>query len=212
MKRALILTGGEMPPASIIAVAAEKSDIMIAADSGFDTAVMYCLKPDYIVGDMDSLTRVKDLELFRRERIIRVPHEKDDTDTELAVNIAREKGADYITLLGGGGGRLDHLIGILSLFDRDNRPDEWYTGHERVISVSENLVLHDMQGKRVSFFPAGREQCTMESEGLKWPLDGLVWNKGDAGISNEITEKRMKVTMITGRLIMVYGIGPEELW
>jgi len=210
MKRALILTGGEMPPADIIAGEADNSDITIAADSGFDTAVMYGLKVDYIVGDMDSLTRVKDLERFRRERIIRFPHEKDDTDTELALKKAKEKGAGYITLLGGGGGRLDHLIGILSLFDRDNRPDEWYTGNERVISVSESLVLHDMQGKRVSFFPAGRDQCTMESEGLKWPLDGLVWNKGDAGISNEITGKKMKVTMKTGRLIMVYRIGPEE--
>ena len=103
---------------------------------------------------------------------------------------------------------MDHFIGILSLFERDDGPDEWYTDRERLITIRDIFILNNMKGRRISLFPVGREQCTMASEGLKWPLDTLVWNKGDTGISNEINETRMKITMKTGRLIMICDIEP----
>ncbi|TFG65203.1 MAG: hypothetical protein E4H36_00645 [Spirochaetales bacterium] len=46
----------------------------------------------------------------------------------------------------------------------------------------------------------------MESKGLRWPLDGLRWNRGDIGVSNEMTGNDFSVTMKTGRLIMVTEI------
>ncbi len=46
----------------------------------------------------------------------------------------------------------------------------------------------------------------MESKGLRWPLDGLRWTRGDIGVSNEMTGNDFFVTMKTGRLIMVTEI------
>lgn len=46
----------------------------------------------------------------------------------------------------------------------------------------------------------------MESKGLRWPLDGLRWTRGDIGVSNEMTGNDFSVTMKTGRLIMVTEI------
>ena len=198
-----------MPPGYIIKRVADESSLIIAADSGFDAAILYNIEPDYVVGDMDSVTRKEELEALDSERIRTYPREKDETDTEIALSVALECGSDYITLAGGGGGRIDHLLGILSLFDREKYPDEWYTGKERIVVVSESTELESMEGRRVSFFPVGGEPCTMVSEGLAWPLDGLLWKKGDAGISNIITAGRMKVTMKTGRLIMVLDIERE---
>lgn len=209
MKRGLIITGGESPPVKIIRQEADQSSIIVAADSGFDTALRCGITPDFVVGDMDSVISNGQLESFPGDRVLRHPHDKDDTDTEIALKLVREKGMKYIVLIGGGGGRLDHLIGILSLFDRDNRPDEWYTGYEHVFSIYDGFELHDAVGHRVSLFPAGKERCTMTSSGLKWPLDGLSWEKGDVGISNEITDNNMTIQMITGRLIMVCSLDVE---
>lgn len=209
MKRGLIITGGESPPEQIIRREAGQSSIIVAADSGFDTALRCGVTPDFVVGDMDSIASSSQLESFPDDRVKRYSHDKDDTDTEIAIQLARDKGMPYIVLVGGGGGRLDHLIGILSLFDRDNRPDEWYTENEHIISISADFELKDAAGCRVSFFPAGKERCTMTSGGLKWPLDGLSWEKGDVGISNEITGNRMTIHMKTGRLIMVCSLDVE---
>ncbi|MBN2049339.1 MAG: thiamine diphosphokinase [Spirochaetales bacterium] len=181
-------------------------NLIIAADSGFDTLLRCGLIPDYVIGDMDSVTRKKELKKIDPQRVILHPPEKDDTDTDLAVMFAHGLGADTIVLVGGGGGRIDHLMGILSLFDREIHPQRWFTDKEILESVDGNIEVRGMAGTRVSFFPVGTEVCTMESSGLQWPLDPLTWKKGDAGISNVITRDVMKVTMKTGRLLMVRDI------
>ena len=58
-------------------------------------------------------------------------------------------------------------------------------------------------GELVSLFPLGTQPCRMRSRGLKWALDGLSWDRGDAGISNEFANEEVEVEMITGRLLMV---------
>ena len=59
----------------------------------------------------------------------------------------------------------------------------------------------------VSFFPVGDEICRMGSIGLKWPLDGITWRKGDAGVSNKVVGNRLEIKMISGQLLYV---GPLE--
>ena len=102
MIRALVLTGGEAPDGTIIRKHAEKCDLIIAADSGFDIALQNGIEPDVVLGDMDSMKNISELGRIPKEKIIKYPRDKDETDTELAIALARKKGADYITLLGGG--------------------------------------------------------------------------------------------------------------
>jgi len=47
-----------------------------------------------------------------------VPARKDQTDLELAVELALEKGARSITLVGGWGSRIDHALGNVELLYR----------------------------------------------------------------------------------------------
>ena len=202
----VVLTGGAAPPRAAVNFLFERSNEIVAADSGFDLALSYGVAPDFVVGDFDSVQNRVQLQKLNSDRVREFSHKKDETDTEIAVRFLREHGETNIAVVGGGGGRLDHLIAILSLFDRGASPALWITDDAFVYSIEDDLVLTGQAGKRVSFFPAGRTECAMKSSGLEWELDGLRWRHGDIGVSNKIISDRLRVSLLTGRLIMVGGL------
>lgn len=209
-ERGVVFTGGAAPKSRPLALELEGA-FVVAADSGIETALSWGVEPDVVLGDMDSLSDMRVLERFRDEQVRRFDEEKDYTDTEIALMELYDRGTDDVTLVGGGGGRLDHLLGIVALFDRDMHPTRWYTSREYVECIDRECVLNGAQGETVSFFPAGLDRCRMKSEGLKWPLDSLSWIKGDAGISNVVVSHRCRIRVIQGRLIMVRSLLPADL-
>jgi thiamine pyrophosphokinase len=204
--KGLVITGGSGPDRKRLTKAAEEATRIVAADSGLERALESGIEPDVVVGDMDSLEDRGLLDHFPAERVRSYPQDKDDTDTEIALNMLYESGAEEIVLAGGGGGRLDHLIGILSLFHRNKHPDMWLTGENEVTAIDDVLVRTGLRGEVVSLFPVGTEPAQMRSAGLKWPLDGLTWRAGDVGISNVVVAEELRVQMLRGRLIMVRSV------
>ncbi|MFP4114231.1 MAG: thiamine diphosphokinase [Spirochaetota bacterium] len=205
--RAIVITGGAAPAFEHAKPWIREAEIVIAADSGVETAIRYGVQPGLVVGDFDSISDEGVLERIPGSAVKRFPVAKDYTDTELALQAAWEQGADDVVLIGGGGGRLDHLLAIVALFERDRHPSTWVS-HESVVTVvrSESVFLGSA-GDRISFVPLGCEPCVMRSEGLRWPLDGLTWSRGDIGISNEFAGEEVRVRMLSGRLLMIRGVG-----
>jgi len=198
----VLFTGGSAPDAPPVGLEINGS-VIVAADSGVETALRWGIEPDLVLGDMDSLTDPSILHRLGEERVRRYEEEKDYTDTELGLMELFDRGVQDAVIVGGGGGRLDHLLGIVALFDRDIAPRRWYTDSEHVECIDEEYTLREAEGETVSFFPAGRARCTMQTRGLKWPLDTLSWVKGDAGISNVVVSKECRIRVTEGRLIMV---------
>ena len=203
VKTGLLVTGGEAPERKWFDYVKNGYELVVAADSGVQTAMKMGVEIDYIVGDMDSIEDKEILTNFRNEQILTYDEDKDFTDTELGLSVLEKNGCTRTCIVGGGGGRLDHLIGILSLFDRENGPDVWITESAVIMMIRDTLTLKGLRGSTVSFFPAGLRKSSMKSSGLKWPLDTLEWQKGDAGVSNMIISETAQVTMRTGRLILV---------
>ena len=160
---------------------------------------------------MDSLPDPGILLNYKESEILTYPRDKDYTDTELAVATLRERGCGRVGILGGGGGRLDHLLGIYALFQREQAPDFWITAREEVFLVKGEFRLEGWKGREVSFFPVGERPAAMTSRGLKWPLDSLTWKAGDFGISNVVLADTAEVRMKTGRLILVKALGERRL-
>ena len=201
--KGMLIIGGNAPDSIIVAELSRDFDIIAAADSGFDVALEAGISPDIVLGDFDSVKSSDAVEDLPKHRLMKFPEDKDATDTEIGLSYLHRSGCSHITIIGGGGGRLDHLIGILRLFERDMRPHVWRTDTAEVISIENEYEYHGKRGDTVSFFPVGHEICTMNSTGLKWPLDGLEWGRGDVGISNIVPSGRCRVLMKTGRLLMV---------
>ncbi len=206
MGSGVLFIGGKAPREAPVLRCDRDELLLLAADSGLHHADRYGIEPDLILGDFDSIdpgSLHADYSHVPREVH---PAAKDLTDTELGLHYLWERGVETITMIGGGGGRLDHLLGIYTLFDRFRYPRQWLTDGAEVVVIDEFTEFPVQSGDTVSFFPAGPDTCRMKTDGLRWNLDGLEWRKGDAGISNEFIESVCRVEVLSGRLLMVRAL------
>lgn len=205
MKWALVITGGESPDRSRVFGAGEQYAHVCAADSGLETALRWGIIPDTVVGDMDSISDRRVLSSLPQTRIIEASPHKDETDTELALQEVASIHAGPILLAGGGGGRLDHVFAIKSLFERTLRPSVWLTAHESVCLVKsgDTASFLSSSGSIVSVFPLAAGARSMRSEGLVWSLNPLSWDPGHFGISNRSESGKFSIHAGEGDLLVV---------
>jgi thiamine pyrophosphokinase len=204
----IVFAGGEGPrpeKTQRLFTGPAKGALIAAADSGLLAAEAAGLRPEWIVGDMDSLDDEGRLKAYPAQSVIRYGVDKDYTDTELAFSLLREKGCEDIWILGGGGGRTDHLFGIRSLFERDAFPVRWITATEDIYCVNapEEFSSDLEAGALVSVFPLGPGPWKALSRGLKWPLDSLLWPRGFFGLSNAAVEGNFSIKTEQGRFMII---------
>ncbi|MDR2793361.1 MAG: thiamine diphosphokinase [Treponema sp.] len=205
--RGIAFIGGESPAPDICRSAASGAGLIVAADAGLITAEQAGITPDWIVGDMDSVDESR-LAGYGSERIIRYRADKDCTDTELALRLLWDKGCVHTALIGGGGGRIDHLLAIRALFERRPSPDRWITGREILYRIQspETLELRLKPKSLVSVFPCAETHGRARSRGLQWTLDALEWKKGFFGISNVAVNGNCAVSAEKGAFLVIAAI------
>ena len=187
---------------------------MAAADSGLVLAEAAGIAVDWIVGDMDSLDNPRRLDGYPAGRVMRYTVDKDYTDTELALALLWERGCADVWIIGGGGGRIDHLFAIRSLFERERFPLRWITAGEDIYCVdasrSPRRSLSLEAGALVSVFPLGDGPWQAASGGLQWPLDAVRWDRGFFGISNRAPEGACTIEAVRGRFMVIVPGGTGE--
>ena len=82
----LLFTGGEGPGAALLDGFLKNTSVIVAADSGYDLAADLGIVPDLVVGDMDSVKRVQEVNQRAPASLIRFPRDKDETDTEIGLS------------------------------------------------------------------------------------------------------------------------------
>lgn len=204
MGHVVVFTGGLYPPKSVLNTFFEDTSLptfCIAADSGYNTALSLGYTPDLLVGDMDSVSSLSVLESMSKDRIKIWPRDKDYTDTEIALMEATKHNPDYLTLVGGDGGRLDHLFAIQKLFQTPLAPTYWIGKEQTTFFLSAKSTHSRLQidrermaANQISVFhvPEKRGEYEIESQGLEWPLEKVQWNKGEYSLSNRITTKYLE--------------------
>ena len=198
--------GSSAPPSVMCGELCGKADLIVAADSGLVTAEKAGIRPDWVVGDMDSLADLSRLDHYPPERVRRFPRDKDLLDTEIALNLLWDEGCTDVVLIGGGGGRLDHLLALRALFDRPRCPRRWVTDTQDVQVVDEGgaLELFLPIDTLVSVLPAAQGPWKASSDGLKWPLDRIPIYPGWVGISNAASAKRILFRAELGRFLVLH--------
>lgn len=176
----------------------EGEDLVISADSGYLSACRLGVKTHILLGDFDSLGTPKDLP--DGVECLRVPAEKDDTDTQLAVSVALERGADEIVIVGGLEGRIDHTLSLLAIAEelwelRDKKkkrprriPCIITNGKNRVRFVrNSGAILLREQYRYFSVIAADEKLCGVSLEGCKYPLkNAKISRTRQWAVSNEI--------------------------
>jgi thiamine pyrophosphokinase len=208
--RVLIVANGAAAPRRLLRRLAGAADLVIAADGGADVALMAGIVPAVLVGDMDSVSPAT------RERLAEVgvetvvlPVEKDVTDTEFALHLAIERGAQEVWLAAAWGGRMDHALGNVLLMLRARRQGARMriVGHDsEAVLVGGRTALDAAAGDIVSLIPLSDVVEGVSTEGLKYALAGDSLTQGSTrGISNEVVSLPAAVEQAgPGDLLLVH--------
>ena len=177
-------------------------DFIICCDSGLYHAEGLGIKPKLIVGDFDSHPLPQtDVET------IRLPCEKDDTDTMLCIKYAIGAGAEEIVIAGGIGGRLDHTIAnIQSLAYAASRGVSAVLtdGRNEARILSGRARFPKKPGFYFSVFAYGGPCRGVSESGVKYPLRNVGLDSDfPLGVSNEITEDFADIEVKEGRLLII---------
>lgn len=201
---AFIYVGGEISPKNIMRRPKE-NDIVIAADSGYLNAEKCGAVPTVAVGDFDSMN-----EKFIPKGVERVtvPAEKDFTDTMLAVEVALERGASEIVIIGGLSGRLDHTLsnmGILRMLEKKRVYASAEDGRNRIRYVKNSNTLVARSGYRyLSVIVDGESAKGVSVEGCKYPLkNATLHSDNQYAVSNEIEKNLALVTVKKGAIFII---------
>lgn len=210
--RYLIVSGG-MATDQFVSDVIKKGgfDVVLAVDSGMDFLYRTGILPDIIVGDFDSVDS-KVLDHFRQYEHIEIcalNPEKDDTDTEHAIREAIQRGADDITIIGGTGTRIDHVLGniwLLGIGLEEGVKMQILDEHNRIRMVDKPIVLRkkEQYGKYLSLVPFSAKVTGVTLRGLKYPLsDFTMGGFNSLGISNEIMEEEASIDFTDGQLLLI---------
>ena len=205
--KAFIYTGGAILPSNITEHP-KGDDLRIAADSGYENAVTLGERVDLLLGDFDSL---KTSELPRDVEQIRVPAEKDFTDTQLAVDTALKKGADEICIVGGLDGRLDHTLSNLAILEDLSAKRIHATitnGYNRVRYIESTSTLIPKSGYRyLSLLCLSQKAKGVSVEGCKYPLKNATLTRTfQYAVSNEVDGNCALISVRKGGIYVIESL------
>ena len=207
--KAIVVAGGDAVPGDAARLAG--ADLVIAADSGAEWLDAIGVRPDVLVGDMDSI----DPGLLERlsndgVTIERHPMDKEASDAELAVVRAVSDGAEDVVMVGAlGGGRLDHELANLLLV-----ADSRWRGQRlaivrgattvRAAHGGERLELAGTVGDLVTLLSVNGDAWGVRTQGLRYPLTGESLGLGRSrGLSNQVEQPPASVLLERGTLLVI---------
>lgn len=189
-----------------------QSDFIICADGGYDHATQGGIHPHVLIGDFDSLGK-EALELLKDFEgsggcVLRLPVEKDDTDTLYCLKYGIELGFEDFFILGGLGGRLDHTIANLQTMSYaiDRQKNIWFLDGKNKTTLRNpgELTIPKEDGMKLSLFSFGDSCQGVSIKGVKYPLDNCrLENSFPLGVSNEFAEDSAAISHTAGKLLIV---------
>jgi len=206
----ILFAGGTVQDGVAVEQALASGELFIAADSGAQSALARGYVPAFVVGDLDSLPQeiLADLEQ-RGSQVSAALEEKDETDTELAIELALRQGATRITLLGAlGGDRFEHTFANLLLLAA--YPDlqlELADGDSLgwLLRGPGSARISGQSGDLLSLFPLMASAEGVSTENLYYPLRNETLRFGrPRGISNVLLTEHASVTLRSGLLLIIH--------
>ncbi len=209
MTRIVIFANGELPDLEKARALIRPDDVIVCADGGSRFARALGLRPDLIIGDLDSILRadwaaVKANGIAVQEH----PHDKNETDLELALHYAVEQAPAEVLIIGALGKRLDQTLANIALLS-DARLSKMVVrlddGTEEVFFCRSQSQIEGRVGDIVSLVPWGGAVEGVTTEGLRWALHSeTLYPEKTRGISNEMVQAAAEVRIASGLLLIVH--------
>ena len=206
-KRCVIIGASPETDVGCIRQLVRAGDVVVCADGGYVFAEQAGITPHVIIGDFDSSPQPENLS----SEIIRLPKEKDDTDTMYCVREFLRRGYKDFLLLGMTGGRPDHGFANLSvlLFLRKNGARGTIADTDWKYNVWGEGLYHidNIEGHGFAVFPFGCYDCTVSLRGFRYEAHELrITADFPIGTSNEIISSAAQVEIINGTALVMTGM------
>lgn len=211
MNRCVIVSAGEIRDYERAKSFLQKGDFFIVCDGGLSHTAGLGIQPDIIVGDFDSCKSsdlAKYSEASEHPEIIKLPCEKDDTDTLYAVKLALKRGYNDFLLLGSMGARFDHAFGNVSiLLYLDGLGKKALLADDysfMKVAGSKPLLIED-NCSYFSVLTIAGNVSGLNIRNAKYPVENASFRSDfQLGISNEVLPgKKAEVSVEQGRVLVV---------
>jgi len=205
-----IVSGGRLGDQSFFRekIAGMENCLIICCDGGARHIQYSGIKPDVIIGDMDSIDPAS-LASYSTSGIKIIKHSasKDFTDTELALDYALGLKPEAIFIWGALGGRIDHALANVFLLCKGQENgirtcliDEY----GETFVLDKEVTFINQTGKTVSLIALSPEVTGINLTGFLYPLqDGTLAVGESRGISNIITDVSASISVRQGRLLVI---------
>ena len=195
MNSIVILGDGAFPTEPYPLFLLDHADGVVCCDGALEKLLAHdaSARPLAVVGDLDSLPN--GLQERFASVLVHVA-EQDDNDQTKALRWVLENHPEVseIVFLGATGLREDHTVGNLGLlmdyprqFDLGERKLSMVSDFGTAFVITDSCDLHLGEGRRISLFSADNS-LRLSSEGLEWPLDGVVFDAWWKATLNRTTE------------------------
>ncbi|MFH1138107.1 MAG: thiamine diphosphokinase [Pseudomonadota bacterium] len=208
--RALIFANGVLRPSNKVKKLIRPDDLLIAADGGALHLRELGLTPRLVVGDFDSLDPETLAELEQAGATLeRHSPRKDQTDLELALDLAVSAGAAEIQVWGALGRRWDMTVANIML------PTSSKYDGVKISIIDDDQEFWPVRGGGSSEFfgrpgdvfsliPLGGEARGVTLEGLEYPLVEATLPLGSTwGVSNVLVGEKGRVSLAAGLLLCI---------
>ena len=207
----MVAGGPVSPPAAVARELPADPAVVIAADSGVEHAHTLGLSVDTVIGDFDSIDDAALAQATAAGAALdRHPHEKDQTDLELALDLAcvRAGAGGSVVVVASVGGRLDHALANLFLLASpayagarvEAYVDEWH-----VTVVRDEARIRTRAGAVVTLLPIGGDATGIRTQNLTYPLKHETLPAGTSrGVSNVAESAEIVVAVESGVLFALW--------
>jgi thiamine pyrophosphokinase len=215
LQRIIIFANGELPDLDKARLLLRADDYIICADGGTRHALALDVRPHLVIGDMDS-AEIGQLQKLKADdvSIELFPHDKNETDLELAIQRAIELEPKQIVIVAALGGRLDQTLGNITLLTDvrlstcdvrlDNGVEEVFICRARS-PMGDQVEVHGRRGDLVSLIPWQGVVSSIQTKNLKWSLNNeTLYPDKTRGISNEMLGDTASVSIGSGLLLIVH--------
>jgi thiamine pyrophosphokinase len=211
MSRIVIFANGELNQPDRLKADLCAADRIFCADGGTLNALALNLTPEIIIGDLDSLPAdvVAHMEAAG-VAVYRHPVNKNQTDLELALELAATQHPDEILLVTALGGRLDQMLAniLLLTLPAFAGTQIWLVdGSQRatLLRAKQPLTLAGHPGDTLSLVPLSPTVYGATLRGVRWPLTGATLSLGSTlSISNQFADPEATLQIEDGLALVVH--------
>lgn len=198
MTRAIIVCGGDFSPELL--PERQKTDLVIAADSGYRALKAAGWEPDLTIGDFDSLG-------FIPEGARVLPVRKDDTDLMAACRLALEHGCEEFLLFGTlGGARFSHSVAALQTlgFLAEHGAQAAIVDSRCIVRALRDGVWHYGKEMRGHLSVLALTEATVTLTGLNYEIPPTVLTPCfPLGVSNAFVGREAEIEVRGGTVLLI---------